>query len=150
MISFPALPVLLSLGLLGFVLAGLRRVPEGCAYTVRRFGRYARTLPPGLRFVLPLVERIGQRVSLIGHTVTLHDAPLKGALYYQIIDPRQAGEALESIDQLVERTASETLRGMSAPEACEPGFDQRVRQRLNQALADRGLRVVRCVLPAAG
>ncbi len=146
--SLSVLTILLSLGLLAFVLAGLRRVPEGRAYTVRRFGRYARTLPPGLGFVLPLVERIGQRVSLIGHAVPLREAAVNGSVYYQIIDPQQAGEALESIDQLVERTASEALRTMPAPDAAEPGFDQRVRQHINLALAGRGLRVVRCVLPA--
>lgn len=147
--SFSAFPILLCIGLLAFVLAGLRKVPEGCAYTVRRFGRYARTLPPGLGFVLPLVERIGQRVSLIGHAVPVREAAVSGSVYYQIIDPRQAGEALESIDQLVERTASEALRTMPAPDAGEPGFDLRVRQQINQALAGRGLRVVRCVLPAS-
>jgi regulator of protease activity HflC (stomatin/prohibitin superfamily) len=147
--GFPALLILVTLGLLAFALAGLRRVPEGCAYTVRRFGRYARTLPPGLGFVLPLVERVGQRVSLIGHAVSVREASLNGAVYYQIIDPRQAGEALEAIDQLVERTAREALREMPAPEAGEPGLDQRVRLHLNQALAGRGLRVVRCVMPAA-
>lgn len=146
--SFSALPLFLLLALLVFVLAGVRRVPEGCAYTVRRFGRYTRTLPPGLRFVLPLVERVSQRVSLIGHAVSVREAALNGAVYYQIIDPRQTGEALEAIDQLVERTAREALREMPAPEAGEPGLDQRVRLRLNQVLAGRGLRVVRCVLPA--
>lgn len=145
--SLSALPILLCLGLLAYMLAGLRRVPEGCAYTVRRFGRYARTLPPGLGFVLPVIERIGQRVSLIGHAVSLREAPLSGSVYYQIIDPRQAGEALESIDQLVERTARETLQDMPPRDAIEPGLDLRVRQQLNQALAGRGLRVVRCVLP---
>lgn len=145
--SFSVLAALLAITLLAFVLAGIRRVLEGCAYTVRRFGRYARTLPPGLGFVLPLVERIGQRVSLIGHAVSVRGAEVSGAVYYQIIDPRQTGEALESIDQLVEHSAREALRELPAPEASGPGLDQRIRLHLNQTLAGRGLRVVRCVLP---
>ena len=137
-----ALPGLLALSLLALLLAGLRRVPEGRAYTVHRFGRFVRTLPPGFGFVMPLVERIGQRVSLIGHTVSLGE----GAVYYQILDPRQAGADIESVDQLVASTASATLR---AGEAGEERSDLQFRQRLNQQLAARGLRVVRCVLPAA-
>ncbi len=42
--------LIISVPLLAVLLAGLRRVPDGTAYTVRRFGRYARTLGPGLRF----------------------------------------------------------------------------------------------------
>ncbi|SDD67972.1 SPFH domain-containing protein [Aquimonas voraii] len=147
--SFSALIIAAPLGLLAFLLAGLRWVPEGCAYTVRRFGRYARTLPPGLGFVLPLIERVGQRVRLIGHTVPVGQASVRGAVYYQIIDPRQTGEALESIDQYVQRTASETLSRLPLPQTDAPGLDQQVRQQLNEALASRGLRVVRCVLPAS-
>lgn len=147
--SFSVMIIAAPLGLLAFLLAGLRWVPEGCAYTVRRFGRYVRTLPPGLGFVLPLIERVGQRVRLIGHTVPVDQAALRGEVYYQIIDPRQAGEALESIDQYVQRTATETLSRLPQPQAGAPGLDQQVRQQLNEVLSSRGLRVVRCVLPAS-
>jgi regulator of protease activity HflC (stomatin/prohibitin superfamily) len=141
-----ALPGLLALGLLVLLLAGVRRVPEGSAYTVHRFGRFVRTLPPGFGFVMPLVERIGQRVSLIGHTVSLGEGAAEGAVYYQILDPRQAGADIESVDQLVASAATATLQ---SNEAGEERSDLQFRQRLNQLLAARGLRVVRCVLPVA-
>ena len=128
--------------------SALRRVPEGCAFTVHRFGRYVRTLPPGFGFVLPLVERVGQRVSLIGHAVPVQSEQLSAAVYYQILDPRRAGEALESIDETVARIARDAL-GQCQQAPGDERLDQRFRQRLNQLLADRGLRVVRCVLPAA-
>lgn len=128
--------------------ASLRRVPEGCALTVHRFGRYARTLPPGFGFVLPLVERVGQRVSLIGHAVPVESDQLQASVYYQILDPRRTGAALESIDEMVAGVAREAL-GQCQHAGEDERLDQRFRQRLNQLLADRGLRVVRCVLPAA-
>lgn len=146
--SFSAFTLFALLAVLVFLASGLRWVPEGCAFTVRRFGRYVRTLPPGLGFVMPLIERVGQRVNLIGHAVPLNQAAVRGAVYYQIIDPRQTGEALEAIDQYVQRTASETLSRLTVPHAGAPALDQQVRQQLNEALAGRGLRVVRCVLPA--
>lgn len=130
------------------VVTGIRRVPEGSAYTVHRFGRYARTLPPGFGFVLPMIERIGQRVSLIGHAVPVGDGSREGAVYYQILDPRQSGAAIESIDQLVARTAGEALVQISASESADTKRDQRFRQQLNGLLAGRGLHVVRCILPA--
>ncbi|MBE5316668.1 MAG: hypothetical protein H4O13_14855 [Xanthomonadales bacterium] len=146
--SFSAFTLLAPLAVLALLVSSLRWVPEGRAFTVRRFGRYVRTLPPGLGFVLPLIERVGQRVNLIGHAVPLNQATVRGAVYYQIIDPRQTGEALEAIDQYVQRTASETLSRLTLTNAGVQALDQQVRQQLNETLASRGLRVVRCVLPA--
>ena len=66
----PAMPI--SLGFDIFVVAfvflvvvtiamGVRTVPQGYAYTVERFGRYSRTLGPGLGLIVPYVEQIGKR-----------------------------------------------------------------------------------------
>jgi regulator of protease activity HflC (stomatin/prohibitin superfamily) len=137
-VSLFALPILLALACFLSFVASIRRVPEGSAFTVHRFGRYVRTLPPGIGFVLPVIERVGQRVSLINHAVPLGENASEGAVYYQILDPRRAGEALESIDQLVARAAQD-----AAAQFSNVG---ELRQQLNQRLGDRGLRVVRCEL----
>lgn len=39
-------------------------VPQGYEYTVENFGRYTRTLQPGLHFLMPVVERIGHQVNM--------------------------------------------------------------------------------------
>ena len=44
------------------VAMGVRTIPQGYAYTVERFGRYARTLGPGLSLILPYVETVGKKV----------------------------------------------------------------------------------------
>ena len=36
----------------------LKRVPEGQAYTIHRFGHYRRTLDAGLHWILPLIEKL--------------------------------------------------------------------------------------------
>jgi len=141
-VSVFAFPSLLVLIFFVTFVASFRRVPEGSAFTVHRFGRYVRTLPPGIGFVVPVVERVGQRVSLINHTVPLGEGSPEGAVYYQILDPRRAGEALESIDQLV--------AGAARDAAAQISNVAELRQQLNQRLADRGLRVVRCELHPAG
>jgi regulator of protease activity HflC (stomatin/prohibitin superfamily) len=50
--------VILALGL-ALVFLGVRSVPQGQTQTVERFGRYTRTLRPGLNLIVPLVDRIG-------------------------------------------------------------------------------------------
>ncbi|HEX2759145.1 MAG TPA: SPFH domain-containing protein, partial [Rhizomicrobium sp.] len=43
----------------------IKIVPQGREYTVERFGRYTRTLPPGMAFLTPFVEGIGKRVNMM-------------------------------------------------------------------------------------
>ncbi len=39
--------------------AGIKTVPQGYRYTVERFGRYTRTLEPGLNLIVPFIDKIG-------------------------------------------------------------------------------------------
>ncbi len=47
------------------VLAGAKIVPQGSAWTVERFGRYTKTLKPGLNIIVPYIDRIGHKVSMM-------------------------------------------------------------------------------------
>lgn len=143
-----AIIVLCLLGA-GLAATSLRRVPEGTVCTVHRFGRYVRTLTPGLRLTLPLVDRIAHRVRLVGHQVELRGpAVTGGALYFQILEPERAGDALEQVDALVEREACRTLEALAvAPGVTDLG--QRLKSELNQQFGTLGLRVTRCQLQSA-
>ena len=56
------LVALVVLGLaLVTVFMGVKAVPQGREYTVERFGRYTRTLEPGLHLIAPFVESVGAR-----------------------------------------------------------------------------------------
>ena len=52
--------VLIAIGILGvlILLAGVKAVPQGFNFTVERFGRYTRTLTPGLNVIVPFIERL--------------------------------------------------------------------------------------------
>jgi regulator of protease activity HflC (stomatin/prohibitin superfamily) len=59
---FPLAAVVLALVL---ALSTIKIVPQGYEYTVERFGRYTRTLKPGITVLTPFVESIGRRVSVM-------------------------------------------------------------------------------------
>ena len=136
---------------LGLLVAGLRYVPEDTVCTVHRFGRYVRTLTPGLRLTIPLLDQIASRVRLVGHQVEVPlagEAPAHADVYYQILDPKRTGDALEHVDALVGQHASEHLSAL-APELAAGQDDQvafQLKSGLNQDLAALGLRVTRCNL----
>lgn len=46
-------------------LAGIKRVPQGYEWTVERFGRYTRSLNPGLNFIIPFFDQIGRKLNMM-------------------------------------------------------------------------------------
>ena len=47
------------------VLAGAKMVPQGHNWTVERFGRYTKTLRPGLNLIVPFIDTIGEKVNMM-------------------------------------------------------------------------------------
>lgn len=129
---------------LAIVSLGVRRVPGQRVMTLRRLGRYRRTLGPGWHWVLPGLDRAGLEVDLIGHHLHVSgeaDQP-KAELYYQIVEPEKAGETLDRVDDFVAAQAREAMQGAAhSPE--------QLKVELNRRVGRLGLRVIRCSLHVA-
>src|SRR5580693_3868376 len=62
----PGIIVLVLVALpLAIVFSAIKTVPQGFEYTVQRFGRYTRTLKPGIAILTPFVETVGRRISMM-------------------------------------------------------------------------------------
>ncbi len=82
------------------VLMGVRSVTQGEEWTVERFGRYTRTLSPGLNLIVPLIDRVGARLSVMEQVldvpsqevITRDNAMVTadGVVFYQILDVARA------------------------------------------------------------
>ncbi len=59
------LPLIFAAFALFLVFSAIKVVPQGRQWTVERFGRYAQTLRPGISFLIPFVDRIGRRLSMM-------------------------------------------------------------------------------------
>ncbi|MBS7457072.1 SPFH domain-containing protein [Coralloluteibacterium stylophorae] len=147
LVAFLAVALLLALAV------SVRVVPEGRVDVVHRFGRYGRALPAGVHLLLPGVERVAHRVSLIDHHLRIPASAPGGEatgadLYFQILDPRQAGSALEQVDTLMRQHADAVLAELGADGAVRaPGsFAEALKAALNRRVAGMGLRVIRCAL----
>ena len=89
------------------VILSVKSVPQGMEFTVERFGRYTRTLEPGLAFIAPIVDRIGARMNMMEQVldvpsqevITKDNAMVRadGVVFYQVLD---AAKAAYEVSQL--------------------------------------------------
>ncbi len=57
--------VVLVLAAIIFLTSAFKFVPQGYNYTVERFGRYTRTLSPGLNVITPFIDRVGRKMNMM-------------------------------------------------------------------------------------
>jgi len=62
--GFETFAVLLIVLAVAALWSTVKMVPQGYNYTVENFGRYTRTLSPGLHILIPVMERIGAKLNM--------------------------------------------------------------------------------------
>jgi regulator of protease activity HflC (stomatin/prohibitin superfamily) len=113
--------VLMAVGIaVVFVAMGVKAVPQGAEYTVERFGRYMRTLRPGLHVITPFVERIGARLSMMEQVldvdsqevITRDNAMVRvdGVVFFQILDAAKAAYEITDLQRAIINLTMTNLR----------------------------------------
>ncbi|RBP04060.1 SPFH domain-containing protein [Roseiarcus fermentans] len=81
-------------------LMGVRQVPQGYNYTVERFGRYHKTLTPGLALIVPYIDTVGRKLIVMEQVIDVPrqeiitkdnaQVTVDGVAFYQVLDVRRA------------------------------------------------------------
>ncbi len=82
------------------VVLGAKRVPQGMEYTVERFGRYTKTLAPGLNLIVPVVDTIGAKMNMMEQVMDVESQEViskdnamvrvDGVVFFQVLDAAKA------------------------------------------------------------
>ncbi len=151
-----------------FVLVTLARtvriVPQARAGVVERFGRYSRTLNPGLAVVFPFVDRIRDMIDLREQVVSFAPQPvitednlvvsIDSVIYFQVTEPKAATYEIANYIQAIEQLTVTTLRNVIGGMALEETLTSRdqintqLRGVLDEATGKWGIRVNRVELKA--
>ena len=142
----------------------IRIVPQARAGVVERFGRYSRTLSPGLTLVVPFIDRIRSTIDLREQVVSFPPQPvitednlvvsIDSVIYFQVTDAKAATYEIANYIQAIEQLTVTTLRNVIGGLALEKTLTSRdeingqLRGVLDEATGKWGIRVNRVELKA--
>ena len=99
---------------------GVVRVPQGQEYTIERFGKYRATFTPGLHWMVPYVDGIGRRLSLMEQVldvpsqevITKDNAMVgvDGVVFYQVLDAPKAAYEVQNLEFAIMQLTMTNLR----------------------------------------
>ncbi len=142
-----------------FIIRAIKIVPQQNAWVVEKLGKYDRTLTPGLKFVVPFIERVAYKHSLkevpldvpsqVCITKDNTQLQVDGIIYFQVTDPMRASYGSSNYISAITQLAQTLLRSVIGKMELDKTFEERdhinlaVVASLDEAAANWGVKVLR-------
>ena len=157
--EFFSLPLIILVLAIVFVTQAVKVVPQQSAWILERFGKYNRTLLPGLNIIVPFVDRVAYRHSLkeipmdvpsqVCITKDNTQLQVDGVIYFQVTDPMKASYGSSNFVFAITQLAQTSLRSVIGKLELDRTFEERemintqVVSALDEAASNWGVKVLR-------
>ena len=152
---FLALAALLILA----VFLGVRIVPQSEKHVVERFGRLRAVLGPGINIIVPFIDRVAHRVSVLERQLpsTKQDAitadnvlvQVETSVFYRITEPEKTVYRIRDIDGAIATTVTGIVRAeigkmeLDQVQSNRSGLIHTIQENLASVVDDWGIEVTR-------
>ncbi|MEN8895842.1 MAG: SPFH domain-containing protein [Yoonia sp.] len=151
--------ILLAVFIIVCIMAGVRIVPQSEKHVVERFGRLRSVLGPGINFIVPFLDKIRHKVSVLERQLPsmTQDAitsdnvlvQVETSVFYRIIEPEKTVYRIRDVDAAISTTVAGIVRSeigrmeLDQVQANRSTLISAVREQVAQQVDDWGIEVTR-------
>lgn len=141
------------------IFLGVRIVPQSEKHVVERFGRLRAVLGPGINFIIPFLDRVAHRISVLERqlptasqdAITADNVLVKveTSVFYRITEPEKTVYRIRDVDAAIATTVAGIVRSeigkleLDQVQSNRASLIERVREQVAAMVDDWGVEVTR-------